>query len=54
MDEPNQLLGVGLSIRVLGGILGGCRRDGGLIVEAIKVAARLLEVLDPFLGLHLT
>lgn len=50
MDISDQLLGVGLLIGRLFGRL--CSRGkGGLVVEAVQVAAGVLELLDPFLRL---
>lgn len=50
MNIAYELLGVGLLIGLLLGTLGSGGKSG-LIVEAIQVASRLLEFLDPFLGL---
>lgn len=51
MDISNKCLGVGLFVGLVLGILGSAG-EGSLIVEAVKVAASLLELLDPFLGLY--
>ena len=50
MDVPDEFSGAGPKLRSLLGTLGR-RRVSRLIVEAVKVAAGLLELLDPFLGL---
>lgn len=51
MDVLDELLGVGLPVtRGFGGV-GGGGVDGGFVVEAVEVAAGLLEILDPFLWL---
>lgn len=50
VDIPDQLLGAGALLRRLLGALGGAG-EGRLVVEAVQVAAGLLELLDPFLGL---
>jgi hypothetical protein len=52
VDISNECLGVGLFVGMLLGTLGSAG-EGGLVVEAVKVAASLLEFLDPFLGLYL-
>lgn len=50
VDVLDQLLGVGLLVaRALGAL--GVAREGGLVVEAVEVAAGALELLDPLLGL---
>lgn len=51
VDVLDELLGVGLFVAGGFGGVGGGGVDGGLVVEAVKVAAGLLEVLDPFLWL---
>lgn len=51
MNISNQLLGAGLLVARLFGALGGAG-EGSLVVEAIEVAAGLLELLNPFLGLE--
>lgn len=50
VDVADQVLGVGGGVGRALGALGGAR-EGGLVVEAVQVAAGLLELLDPFLGL---
>lgn len=51
MDVADQLLGAGLGVGFAGGGVGGGGVDGGFVVEAVEVAARGFEVLDPPLGL---
>lgn len=51
MDVANQLARVRLVLRRGFWGLGGRRGDGGFVVEAVEVTARLLEVFDPFLRL---
>lgn len=51
VDEPDELFGIGLLIRVFGGVLGSGRVDGRLIMEAIEVTPGLLKFTNPFLGL---
>lgn len=50
MDVSDEGLGVGLLIGLMLGTLGVARK-GGFVVEAVKVATRILELLDPFFGL---
>lgn len=50
MDISDQRLGVGLVVGLVLGAL-GVAGEGGLVVEAVEVAAGLFELLDPFLGL---
>ena len=50
VDVADELLWAGLCVRVALGAL-GCRGEGGLVVEAVEVAAGLLELLDPLLWL---
>jgi len=50
MDIPDQRLGVCLLVGFLLRALGRAGK-GSFIVEAIKIGARVLEFLDPFLGL---
>lgn len=50
VDISDKGLGVGLFLCLLFGSL-GCAGEGGLVVEAVEVAASLLEFLDPFLRL---
>jgi hypothetical protein len=50
VDVSDKGLGVGLFLCLLLGSL-GCAGEGGLVVEAVEVAASLLEFLNPFLGL---
>lgn len=50
VDVPDQLLGARLAVRRLLGALGGAG-EGGLVVEAVQVAAGGLELLYPLLGL---
>lgn len=50
VDISDQLLGIGLLIgRYFGRLCG--RGKGSLVVEAVQVAAGVLELLDPFLRL---
>lgn len=51
MDVLDELFGVGLLVAGSFGRLGSGGVDGGLVVEAVQVAAGLLEILDPFLRL---
>ena len=51
MDISDKGLGVGLFVGLVLGVLGSAG-EGGLVVEAVKVAASLLELLDPFLRLY--
>lgn len=51
MDEANELFGIRLLSRGCLGRLGGRRGDGSFIVEAVEIAASLLEILDPFFWL---
>ena len=51
VDIPDQSLWICLLVRLLLGALRGAG-EGGLVVEAIQVAACLFEFLNPFLGLH--
>lgn len=51
MNISNKCLGVGLFIGLFLGVLGSAG-EGSLVVEAVEVAAGLLELLDPFLGLY--
>ncbi len=50
MNISDESLGVGLLVGLLLWALSGTG-EGGLIVEAVEVAASFLELLDPFLGL---
>lgn len=50
MNISDKSLGVSLLVGLLLWALGGTG-EGGLIVEAVEVAASFLELLDPFLGL---
>lgn len=52
VDVLDQGLGVGLLVGLVFGVL-GVAREGGLVVEAVEIAAGLLELLDPFLGLYI-
>jgi hypothetical protein len=51
VDITNKCLGVGLFVGLFLGTLGSAG-ECGLVVEAVKVAASLLELLDPFLRLY--
>lgn len=51
MDKLDQLPRGGLLLGLGLGALGGGRVDGGLVVEAVEVAAGFFEFFDPFLGL---
>lgn len=51
MDILDHLFGIRPLRDVLGRILRRCGCHGGFIVEAVEVAAGLLEVFDPLLGL---
>lgn len=51
VDVPDEVLGVGLGVRLALGRLGRAR-EGRLVVEAVEVAAGLLEFLDPFFRLR--
>ena len=48
---PNQLFWRCLSVRLARGRIGSCGGDGGLVVKAVEVTARALEVFDPPLWL---
>jgi hypothetical protein len=50
VNVSDKSLGVSLLVSLLLGALGGTG-EGGLVVEAVEVAASFLELLDPFLGL---
>jgi hypothetical protein len=52
VDVADQLARRRLEVGVGLGALGGRRVDGGLVVEAVEVAAGRLEFFDPFLGLE--
>lgn len=52
MNIGNELLWASLGLSVVFRILGGCRCDGGFVVEAVQVAASLLEFLYPFFRLE--
>lgn len=51
MDISDKGLGVGLFVGLVLGVLGSAG-EGCFVVEAVKVAASLLELLDPFLRLY--
>ena len=51
MNISDKSLGVSLLVGLLLWALGGTG-EGGLIVEAVEVAASFLELLDPFLRLY--
>lgn len=51
VDVLDKLLRASFGITVSFGRLGGGGVDGGLVVEAVQVAAGFLEILDPFLWL---
>lgn len=51
VNEPDQFLGRSLLIRLALGTVGGGGRYGGLIMEAVEIAARFLEVAHPPLRL---
>jgi len=52
MDVLNELFRASLGLGMVFRILGGCRCDGSFVVEAVEVAASLLEILYPFLRLE--
>ena len=47
----DQLFGVGFPVGLIGRVFGGGGSHCSFIVETVKVAPSLLEVLDPLLGL---
>ncbi len=51
MDIPDELPRVSLELRLGFRTLGGAG-VGGFVVEAVEVAAGILEFLDPFFGLR--
>lgn len=51
MHIADHLLWASSGLRVIGRVLGGCGSHSGLVVEAVQIAARFLEVFYPFLGL---
>jgi hypothetical protein len=51
VDVLDELFRVGLLVAGGLGRLGSCGIDGGLVVEAVQVAAGFLEILDPFFRL---
>jgi len=50
VNVSDQLFGASIKLRHALGALGG-RRGCGLVVEAVQIAAGVLELLDPLLGL---
>lgn len=51
VDVLDEFFGTRLVVRGSGRFFGGGRVDGSFVVEAVEVAASVLELLDPFLGL---
>lgn len=51
MDVLDEILGAGLLVRGSGGFFGVGGVNSSFVVEAVEVAASVLELLDPFLGL---
>jgi hypothetical protein len=51
VDVLDELFRTGLFVAGRFGRFGSGGIDGGLVVEAVQVAAGLLEILDPFLRL---
>jgi hypothetical protein len=51
VDVLNKLFRVGLLVARGLGRLGSSRVDGGLVMEAVQIAAGLVEIFDPFLRL---
>jgi hypothetical protein len=51
VDVLDEFLRAGLFVRGSGGFFGGGGVDCSFVVEAVKVTAGVLELLDPFLGL---
>lgn len=51
VDVLDEFFGAGLLVRGSRGFVGSGRVDSSFVVEAVKIASSLLELLDPFLRL---